>query len=482
MADEGFFMEKEKNFSEWYNEILRKAELIDQRYNIKGFIVHQPNAAITEKIIYRIYEEELEKKGHLPTRFPALIPEDNFEIEKKHAEGFKPGVFWVTQGADTKFTTKYALRPTSETAMYRMFSFWIRSWKDMPLKVYQSCQVWRYETKATKPLIRDREFYWIEAHCAFATKEEAERQVFEDMETTRKVLYEKLGIPFLFFRRPEWDKFAGAEYTFGTDTLLSDGYVFQLPSTHFLGQRFAKAFNVQFLNKNDEKEYAWQTCYGPGISRIFAALISIHGDDRGLVFPFELAPTQVVIIPILGKENEKVLEKCRELETKLKEKYRVVLDLSEKQPGEKFYYWETRGTSVRIEIGAKEVAEDSLTVFRRDLFKKEKIKSSEIEKYLEFVEKDSLEILRKRAEEKFKSRLFEAKSLEELKEKIKNGGIGRVMFCSVNMDGENCADILKAETGGAEVRGTLLEEEKAEGNCIVCGKPAKYVVYVAKSY
>src|SRR3989344_1238951 len=274
MASESFNVDKEKNFSEWYTEVLKAAELVDIRYNIKGFSVHRPNMAITEKVMYQDMETDLEKTGHKPTRFPSVIPEENFNLEKEHVEGFVPGVFWVTHGGKTLLEEKFALAPTSETAMYKMYAQWIRSWRDLPLKIYQSRQVWRYETKATRPLIRDREFHWIEAHDVFASREEAEEQVNEDMRTTERVLGEKWGLAFHFFKRPEWDKFAGAVNTFAADTLMPDGSVLQLPSTHLLGQNFAKPFNVKFLDKKEKEQYAWQTCYGPAISRIFSALIS----------------------------------------------------------------------------------------------------------------------------------------------------------------------------------------------------------------
>lgn len=265
MAEEKvtFNIDKNRDFNSWYNEIVDKAELADIRYNVKGFVVFRPWSVIAMKAMYDIWEKELERRGHLPALFPAVIPESNFLTEKEHVEGFAPEVFWITEhGSGEKFEEKLGLRPTSETAMYKMYSMWIRSYNDLPLKVYQSCQVWRHETKATKPFIRSREFHWIEAHDVFATREEAERQVIEDMEITQKCLLEQLGVPFLFFERPQWDKFAGAEKTFAADCLMPDGKVLQLPSTHFLGQNFAKAFNVKYTDKDGVEQYGWQTCYG----------------------------------------------------------------------------------------------------------------------------------------------------------------------------------------------------------------------------
>ena len=255
----GITVSKEENFSEWFTQVLTRADLIDQRYGVQGFIVHKPWAMRIIKEIYKMFEEELEKTGHEPVLFPLVIPEEYFEKEKEHVEGFKPEVFWVTEAGDEKLDRRLALRPTSETAFYSMYSLWIKSWRDLPLKLYQCVSVYRYE-KHTRPFIRGREFLWIETHCAFATHEEALKQVEQDMENSRKVIWDKLGIPFLFLRRPPWDKFAGAEDTYAADTIMPDGRVLQISSTHDLGQRFAKAFEIKFVDKDGKWKYAWQTC------------------------------------------------------------------------------------------------------------------------------------------------------------------------------------------------------------------------------
>lgn len=471
-----------KDFSEWYSEILKRADLVDIRYNVKGFVVYRPWAMFMIKKIYSWFEQELEKKGHKPCLFPLVIPSENFEKEKEHVEGFEPEAFWITD-AGNKRIERLALRPTSETAFYQLYSLWIRSYADLPLKLYQSCAVYRYETKATRPLIRTREILWIEAHDAFATEKEALGQVKEDMKTTKIVLWEKLAIPFIFFHRPSWDKFKGAVDTFASDTLLPDGKILQLPSTHYLGQNFAKAFNIKYKDEDGKEKYVYQTCYGPGISRIFAAFISIHGDDRGLVLTPELAPVQVVIIPILikGKE-EKVLKKCKNLEKKLRKKYRVELDLREVRPGEKFYYWEMMGVPLRLEIGPKDVEKKQVVLAPR-IGKKMTIEEKELEEQIEKVFTTLTNEMKKRAERWFKNMISEAKTIKELKKIIeKKGGFVKVNFCSVREGGEKCAIALK-EKLGVEVRGIRYDkEEKASGKCIVCGKKAKYIVYVGKSY
>ena len=305
-----FNIDREKNFSEWFSEIIKTAELADLRYNVKGFLVFQPWAVLCMEKMYDFFEGALQKKGHLPYWYPSLIPEKNFFVEKEHVEGFTPQVFWVTEaGAGEKLEEKLALRPTSETAFYQMFALWIRSHKDLPFKTYQRAQVFRYETKATRPFLRSREFHWIETHCAFGTAEEAERQVQEDMETTKEMLHDTFGIPFIFFERPQWDKFAGAERSFAADVISPDGRVVQQPSTHFLGQNFSKAFNVTFSDKDTKEKFCFLTCYGPAISRIFASLIITHGDNKGLRFPFEIAPLQVIIVPIAFEKEKKSLKR-----------------------------------------------------------------------------------------------------------------------------------------------------------------------------
>jgi len=487
MADDiKFNKKKEKDFSEWFFELLKAADVIDQRYPTKGFIIHKEIAAIAEREMYKLFEKELDKTKHKMMRFPAVIPESVFAKEIEHIEGFTPEVFWIEKGGKDKLPEKIGLRPTSETAMYTMYSKWIRSYRDLPLKVYQEAQVWRYETKHTRPLLRDREFYWIEAHDVFATKKEAEEQVTEDMNTTKKVMYEKLGIPFLFFKRPEWDKFNGAEYTFGADVLMPNGLVIQQPSTHFLGQNFSKPYDIKFLDEDETEKYAWQTCYGPAISRILASVISIHGDDKGLIFPWEIAPYQIVIIPIYKKDsNQQTIKNyCKELQKKLSEKgIRTELDLSEKRPGAKYYYWELRGASIRIEVGAREIQNKELTIVRRDKGEKQTIKEEKLQEYLKQLPEKIIKNLKQKADEQFKNALHEASSLEELKKQLNKGGFVKINLCSRDADGEKCAEIIKSETDGGEVRGTLHnKKEKPTGKCIICGKKANAVVYVAKSY
>ncbi|MCL6500679.1 MAG: proline--tRNA ligase [Candidatus Pacearchaeota archaeon] len=479
-----FNIKKEENFSEWFSEIIKKAELADIRYNVKGFVVFMPWAVRCMEKVYDLLEEELQSTGHEPAWFPSVIPERNFKLEGEHIKGFSPQVFWVTHGADTKLDERMALRPTSETAMYQMYALWIQGYTDLPFKMYQRAQVWRYETKATRPFIRSREFYWIEGHDCFATEEEAEKQVLEDIRVTEKVMHKKLGVPFLALRRPEWDKFPGAVYTIGSDSLMPDGKVIQQPSTHFLGQGFAKVFNIKFTDKDGKERYVWQTCYGPAVSRILASVISIHGDDNGLVLPYNVAPIQVLIVPIYTTKNKKgIMKKAEKIKKDLIEKdIRVKIDDSEKRPGEKFFFWEMKGVPFRIEIGEKEVKTGKLTLFLRDVKKRATIHEKKIAEEIKKEGEAFDERLRKKADIWFKTRIIDCKSKEELERALQGKKIARCDFCSISKEGEKCAEVVEKQLL-ASVRGVRHDKfEKASGKCIFCGRPAKHVVYIAKSY
>jgi prolyl-tRNA synthetase len=478
-----FNISKEKDFSNWYTDIIQKAELADLRYNIKGFVVFQPWAVLAMEKMYKYLEKVLQRKGHKPYWFPALIPESNFKKESSHVTGFTPEVFWVTEAGNSKLEERYALRPTSETAFYQMFALWIRSYKDLPFKTYQRANVFRYETKATRPFLRSREFHWIEAHCAHATKEDAMKQVYEDMETTKEVLHDIFGLPFIFFERPFWDKFHGAERTFAADVLNPDGKVVQQPSTHLLTKGFAEGFGVKFTDKDEKEKFCYLTCYGPATSRILASVIIVHGDDKGLIFPWKIAPKQIVIIPI--NNSKELVNKSEELKNILEEKeIDAEIDSSEKRPGEKFYFWEMKGVPLRIELGKKELQAKELTIYRRDLDKKEKIKEKDLLNYIEKTSKEYDKNIFKKADSLFNSRIVDASSKDEIKKAIENGKIARAGFCSVEKDGAKCAEVIEKEAG-AQVRGTKLEKEKPEGKtgkCAICGKKAKEIVYVARQY
>ncbi len=477
-----FSVSKENNFSNWYSEIIEKAEIADIRYNVKGFVVIRPWGAMLIEKMYEFYEKELKKTGHLPCFFPTVIPEENFKKEAGHVKGFTPQVFWLENIGENE--GRLALRPTSETAFYQLYHLWIRGLSDLPLKLYQRASVFRLETKATRPLIRAREFLWIEAHDAFSSRKEAESQVQEDISTTEKVMHQIFGVPFLPMKRPEWDKFPGAEYTIGSDIIMPDGKIIQQPSTHLLGQNFSKAFDITFQDETGKKQYVWQTCYGPAISRILASVIATHGDDSGLVLPFAISPIQVIIVPIFNDKNkEKVESEAKKIEKELKEKgISVKIDLADKRPGDKFFFWEMKGVPLRIELGEKEIDAKEATLFLRD--KKEKIKlknkdiASEIIKQGEELDKR----LKSKADKLFESSIESCKTKQEVVKALENKKIARISFCSSEKDGEACAGFIEKELQ-ARVMGTRHDKkEKPEGKCIICGKKANEVIYVGKSY
>jgi len=477
----GISIKKNENFSQWYTEVIEKCELADIRYNVKGFLVFQPWSVMAMERMYALLERVLQRKNHRPYWFPTVIPEKNLLKESQHVQGFIPEVFWVTEAGTNKLDEKLALRPTSETAFYQMFGLWIRSYKELPFKTYQRANIFRYETKATRPFLRSREFYWIESHCVHATKEDAMKQVHEDMETTQEVLHDALGLPFIFFERPSWDKFPGAERTFAADVLNPDGKVVQQPSTHLLSQEFSKGFNVKFKDKDEKEKLAWITCYGPAISRIFASIIIVHGDDKGLRFPWKIAPIQIIIVPI--KNDEKLLKNAQDIKNKLETLgISVDIDKTERSAGEKFNYWEMKGVPLRIDLGFKDIENKKITIFRRDTNQKEIIDEKNLDSFIIKTAIDYDKNLIKQADKLFESRIKDAKNKEELKKVIESGAIARVNFCSVNKSGSSCAEVIEKEVV-AQVRGTKLAKESPfNKKCAICGKPAKEVVYIARQY
>ncbi|MFX1437623.1 MAG: proline--tRNA ligase [Promethearchaeota archaeon] len=480
----GITISKEEDFSGWYTELINKAELADIRYNIKGFVVYREWATLTIRKMYKKTEDLLDKKGHLPLTMPSLIPESNFLLEAQHVDGFAPEVFWVTEaGSSGKLPERLALRPTSETALYKMYALWIRSYKDLPFKRYLSCQVWRYEGKMTRPFFRAREFHWIESHNVFATMEEAMKQVKEDMETTYQILQDECCIPIIFFQRPEWDKFPGAVHTYAADALMGSGKVLQLPSTHLLGQIFAKPFNVKFVDKDGEEKYGYQTCYGPAQSRNYGAMIAYLGDDKGLVLPFDLAPIQIIIIPIIYKGKEKLVsDKAKEIYNLFKDKYIVKIDDSDESIGSKYYYWELKGVPIRIEIGPKDLNKQQVIVVKRHDGMKFEIKERQLVSKIDEIAQNYTKEIKNKSIIDFESQVECVYEKDAAIEAINNGKIVCCGFCSIDMDAYQCAEIVEKEIGGF-VRGKRVDEEKHEfATCLICGKPAGCTVYIAKSY
>ncbi|MEK6954877.1 MAG: proline--tRNA ligase [Candidatus Micrarchaeota archaeon] len=482
MKQREFNIDKKVNFSEWYNTIIYASELADIRYNIKGFLVHRPWSAIAFRHIYRLFENELELDGHQPVIFPTLIPEENFLKEKEHVAGFSPEVFWVTEKGNEKLERKLALRPTSETAFYQMYALWVDSFKDLPMKLYQSCSVFRAE-KETNPFLRGSEFLWIETHDLFETADGAIAQTTTDLEIMKKVATNHLSIAFLPFERPQWDKFAGAEKTFAYDCIMPDGKAFQFGSTHYLGQHFTKAFDVGFMDSQGARKNPYSTCFGPGIWRVLGAIISIHGDQKGLVLPFVIAPIQVVIIPIVkGDAKEAVLNKADEIKSILATSgLRVHIDNTDKTPGFKYNWWEMRGVPFRIELGGREVAENSATLARRDTREKAKVPISDLEKTITALANAMQNSLLEKSQNELNASIKTALTMDDAKRILDELCFAKIFICTLEMDGKRCADALKDFTKGGKVRGRRLDEKPVSGKCIVCGKDGMQA-YLARQY
>jgi prolyl-tRNA synthetase len=477
-ADES--MEKFRNFSEWYDRVLLEAEIVDDRYPVKGFSVYRGWGYSIAKRIYQMLEEKLEEADHQPMQFPVVIPEDAFQKEEDHIEGFSAEVFWITHAGENELDRRLLLRPTSETAIYPMFKLWIRSHADLPLLMHQTCNVYRYETKATRPLFRGREFLWNEAHTAHADYEDAERQVREGIDIYSQV-YDALGLSYIRLKRPDFDKFAGAVYSVAFDTWNPDGKVNQVGTVHHLGDNFAKAFELTYEDEEGNQTFAYNTCYGMGLGRTLAATIAHHGDDNGLILPPVVAPRQVVIVPIpfRGREED-VAAYAGEIEAKLKEAgIRVVLDDDDRlRPGEKYYKWEMFGVPVRVEAGPREADARSVTLVRRDTKERSKAGFTDLEEAVRGLFAEIFENLKARSKKRLDSELADADNLDELKALMDERKIVRANWCG----DPHCAFQLKDEVAG-EVRGTLWDEhEEPDGCCIVCGDQGKQVAYVSRTY
>ncbi len=471
----GEILPKKSEFSSWYGTILELADIIDNRYPIKGCIVWKPYGFEIRQRVIEIIRKLLNETGHKECLFPLLIPESIFKKEAEHIAGFEGEVFWVTQGGLEKLNEKLVLRPTSETAIYPMFEKWIRSHRDLPLKIYQIVSVFRYETKHTRPLLRIREITTFkEAHTAHATAEDAEKQIEEAINIYKK-FFDSLCIPYIISKRPDWDKFAGAEYTIAFDTIFPNGRSLQIGTVHNLGQNFAKAFEIKYLDIDGKEKYVYQTCYGVS-DRIIASLLVIHGDDRGLCLLPKIAPIQVVVVPIPYKgKDEEINSYAKQIYEELKKEFRVALDdRKEIRPGKKFYEWELKGVPVRVEIGPRDVEQNKVTVFRRDKLAKEQINREELADYIRKLFQDIEENLRKKAWEEFKRKIKQIKNESEILEATKDG-VAYANIC------DECKKAVKDLEERLKIK--VLGFWKAnKDRCILCKRNTEQIVYFGKSY
>jgi prolyl-tRNA synthetase len=473
-------VKKFENFSEWFDDILLNVDILDNRYPVKGFAVYKAWGFKIIKKILEMLEQKLDEAGHVPMLFPVVIPEDMFAKESEHIKGFSSEVFWVTHAGDRELDKRLLLRPTSETAMYPMFALWIRSHADLPLKIYQSVTIYRYETKATRPLFRMREFIWNEAHTAHKSWEEAEAQVREAIKIYDYV-FKRLGLSYLILRRPDFDKFAGAVYSIAFDAWNPDGRVNQIGTVHNLGDNFSRAFEITYEDIDGTHKYVVQTCYGFGVSRVVAAIIAQHGDDHGLVLPPEVAPVQAVIVPIIYRESAQEVNKyAKEVYDIIKrEGIRVYLDDSDdKTPGEKFYYWEMYGVPVRVEVGPRDLAERKITLVDRVNLKRVSIKLEGAIDAIKGLFKEVSEALLERSRRKLEEFIVNVYDAQLLGDVTKNRKIARVCWC----ERMECAEKIR-EISGGEIRGYRFDiEEKPEKPCVICGRLAKKIIYVARAY
>ena len=474
----GITVSKNDNFSEWYTQVIIKAELADYA-PVKGLIVLRPDGYSIWESIKESLDSKLKETGHKNGFLPVLIPESLLAKEKEHFEGLNPEVFWVTHSGNSELGDRLALRPTSETLAYSLFSKWIRSWRDLPLKMNFWNTALRAEIKGTKPFLRTSEFLWQEGHTVHATKDEAEKEVADILELYKKTIEEELAVPVITGKKSENDKFVGAVYTDTLESLMPDGKALQMGTSHFLGQNFSKPFDVKYLNETNTETFAWQTSWGVSW-RLIGGMIMTHGDDKGLVLPPRIAPIQVVIIPIYYTDNDKdsVIQKAHQLKDDLSAiNLRVHLDDREQlTPGFKFNDWEMKGIPIRIEIGPKDIAKKQVVLVRRHNRTKTSLNmdslTDEISSELKNIQKEMFDAAKKILDE----RVVRVSEYQKFKEELDNGKMIDCSWCG----NQTCEDKIKEETG-ADIRVIPSDNTKAE-TCIYCKNSGTTNVLFARGY
>jgi prolyl-tRNA synthetase len=424
------------------------------------------------RLIDNFIREEFDGSEHQEVCFPLLIPETEFNKEAEHIKGFGSEVYWVTHAGDNELDVRLLLRPTSETAMYPIFSLWVRSHADLPLKTYQIVNVFRYETKQTRAFIRMREIHFFEAHTCHADFADAEKQISENLAIMKR-LAKRLCLPYVMCKRPDWDKFAGAFYTIGLDSLMPTGRTLQMGSIHQYKENFSRPYEIKYEGEDGEHRYVHQTTFGMS-ERILGALVSIHADDKGIILPPDIAPIQVVIVPIYSKEDkDKVRQSCDDLDRELKGVgIRTKIDDRDLRPGNKFYDWELRGVPLRIEIGSRDIADNVITVARRDTTERSQIKNDvavdEVRNCLDNLQRD----LHRKVNEEMGNNIHATDELSEVVDSINS-----IFWCGEEDCGHQIEDITEMS-----ILGEPVDKDPSEGNCIVCGTPTKKTIYIAKTY
>jgi prolyl-tRNA synthetase len=476
----GITTKKSQDLSEWYTQIVTKAELADYA-PIKGFMVLRPYGfALLERI--RAYlDGRLKESGHTNAYFPSLIPESLLKREAEHFSGFTPEVFWVTQAGENKLSERLAVRPTSETIIYDSYSKWVRSWRDLPILINVWNSVLRAEITATKPFLRTSEFLWQEGHTVHQTKEDTDTEVMLILEYYRALIEDQLAVPVITGYKSEREKFVGALYTTTLEAMMPDGRAIQMGTSHNLGQNFSKPFEIKFLGKDGETHYAWTASWGVSW-RLISAMIMLHGDDRGLVVPPRIASTQTVIVPIYYKtgETESIRQKTNAvLDLLTKAGIAATLDDREQYtPGWKFNEWELKGVPLRIEIGPRDVEKRQVTFVRRDDQTKRAVSEDVVVDETKRTLEDIQSSLLKKAKALLEGSIRTTGDYAEFKKTLNElGGFIHASWCGRS----ECEDSIKTETG-ATIRAIPLNEKDGDSKCIFCGRSPSKAVYFARSY
>jgi prolyl-tRNA synthetase len=471
---------KSEEFSEWYNHFLSYTGIVDTRYPLKGCDVWQPYGFKALKLMMGIMERLLDATGHEEAYFPMFVPASVFAIEADFLAGFTGEVLRITKTGSRTLEEALIVRPTSETIIYYMFAKWISSYRDLPIKLYQTVNIFRWETKMTKPLLRVREVVkFKEAHTVHATAEEADVQVQEGLEIYQR-FFDILRIPYIVLRTPEWDTFAGALYNYDLFTVLPDGKGLELGSVINLGQKFAKAFGITFWDQNEAERYPYQTCYGIS-ERSLGAALALHGDDKGFIFLPDIAPIQLVVIPIFRTEGEaEAIKKfLMRVETHLKE-FRFMTDWSERTPGWKFNHWEVMGVPIRLEIGPREVTSGKIVVAQRDTGEKIVVSLEDLINKISSILGAITSELAIRAQEWFQNQLWEITTIEEAASLYsERKGIVKLPWCGK----DECGQTMEEQLVGSAL-GYRIEDDSsaAQKLCAHCQRPAKHLLHFGRTY
>ena len=478
-----------EDYSEWYLDIIKAADLSDNS-PVRGCMVIKPYGYAIWENIQQILNAEFKKTGVENAYFPLLIPKSFFEKEAEHVEGFAKECAVVTHHRlkldenkklvpDEKLEEPLIIRPTSETIMYDMYAKWIHSYRDLPLLINQWANIVRWEMR-TKPFLRTTEFLWQEGHTAHATKKEADERTFQMINIYKNFAEKYLAIPAIPGYKTESEKFAGAEYTTTIEAMMQDGKALQSGTSHMLGQNFAKAFDVKFLNQEGKEEYVWQTSWGLS-TRIIGAIIMAHSDDKGLVLPPNIAPIQTVIIPIWKNEEESklVFAKAQNiLESLEKNGIKIAIDKRDERPGPKFFHWERKGVPIRMEIGPKDVEAGQVVLARRDTGEKIKVKESDVIQTIAKLLQDIQSNLYNRALEYRKKMTHEVNTWDEFVNTLeKESGFMLAHWCG----SPKCEEDIKEKTK-ATSRCIPFDQKEEKGACVYCGKPSNKRIIFAKSY